>query len=162
MPYSNNYGPPGMQSSPGGMPRRDGTQGYGWDQQNWRPYVPEPAPQIIPVSGRWVQNAEEIRPNEVPMDGGLYFFPQQDYQCIYAKVWSQDGQLLTYRFLPEKKEETPLPASQNDDLQNTLNAFGSAIDQRLAAFEQRMNDILGPFTTSTESAKKRPTAKSSE
>lgn len=152
----------GMMSSQSGMPRRDGTQTVqNWDQQNWIPYTPEPLPQFVPVSGRWVENPNEIKPNEVPMDGGLYIFPQSDYQCIYAKVWTQDGRLMTYRFLPEKNEQRPQSQPSSDDLvKDTLNSFGSAIDQRLASFEQRINDILAPFTPQKE--EKRTTKKTEQ
>lgn len=127
-----------------------------WDQQNWRPYTPEPVPQTIPVNGRWVENANEIMPKEVPMDNQVYFFPQNDYKCIYAKVWSQDGRLMTFRFLPEKNE-TPVSTQQASDeaIRNTLTAFGSAIDQRLASFEERINAALAPLAGLQQSQDKK-------
>lgn len=119
---------------------------------NWRPYEPEPQPQYVPLAGgRWVDSPDEILPKEVPMDGQIYFFPQTDYQCIYAKIWTQDGKLMMYRFLPEKNEPVTQPNSQsgisNDVITQTLTNFGSAIDARLDALESRINDILSLFTT---------------
>lgn len=129
---------------------------------NWRPYEPEPQPQYIPLAGgRWVDTPDEIRPNEVPMDSQIYFFPQSDYKCIYAKIWTQDGRLMTYRFLPEENQPSaqPNPQSGTDTslLEQTLKSFGSAIDARLNALESRIGDILTPFVnppTAPKSAKK--------
>ena len=56
------------------------------------------------ISGRIVENQSEIKPNEIPMDGSLSFFPTKDCSCIYVKVWGNDGQLRTFRFVPEKQD----------------------------------------------------------
>ena len=119
---------------------------------NWRPYEPEPQPQYTPLAGgRWVDSPNEILPKEVPMDSQIYFFPQTDYSCIYAKIWTQDGRLMTYRFLPEENQPVTQPNPQSgmsmDVLEQTLKSFGSAIDARLNALESRIGDILTPFAT---------------
>lgn len=45
----------------------------------------------IGLIGRAVNNENEIRPDEVPMDGNVAFFPQSDGSCIYAKYWNNNG-----------------------------------------------------------------------
>lgn len=130
-PRNNMMGPP--RSNPGFDPMQSG----------WRPYeAPPPAPMPIPVQGRWVTSPDEILPKEVPMDNQLYLFPQEDYQCIYGKIWTKNGQLMTFRFLPEKNETPATTQNQSPDISQTLNGFANAIDQRLATFEQRMNEAL--------------------
>lgn len=83
-------------------------------------YSPTPTLPTMPtyptLPGRTVMNPDDVRPNEVPMDGSVSFFPMNDYSCIYAKIWGNDGQLKTFKFVPEKvpeqKEEQPSELSQ--------------------------------------------------
>lgn len=55
---------------------------------------------------RTVQSAAEIQAQEVPTDGSLALFPQQDGTCVWGKRWAQDGTIQTIRYVPEKVEET--------------------------------------------------------
>lgn len=54
--------------------------------------------------GRTINNPNEIRPNEVPLDGSASLFPMNDWSCIYLKAWGADGNIQTVRFIPEKLE----------------------------------------------------------
>lgn len=56
-------------------------------------------PQMLP--GRMVANISEVQPSEVPMDGSVSIFPQSDYSAIYAKIWDQNGNIQTFKFVPE-------------------------------------------------------------
>lgn len=54
--------------------------------QSYRPtYLP----------GRIVTSERDIFPNEIPMDGNLAVFLQQDLQMVFAKTWGSDGLIHT-------------------------------------------------------------------
>lgn len=53
------------------------------------------------ILGKYINNVEEIAPNEVPMDGTLAFFPKLDGSEIYAKFWDKEGKLNTIKFVQE-------------------------------------------------------------
>ncbi len=64
-------------------------------------YQQAPAqPQRIPIGipGRVVKNPNEIRPNDVPMDGSPSYFPTDDGNYIFAKCWNSDGTIRTVRY----------------------------------------------------------------
>lgn len=59
------------------------------------------------IPGRLVNNLDEITPQEVPMDGSVSLFPQNDYSAIYAKTWTKDGTIATVKFVPEQPQMEP-------------------------------------------------------
>lgn len=128
-------------------------------QQGWKPYSPQPQPRQIPVVGRWVESFDEIKPQEVQMDGNLYLFPQIDRQCIYARFWDNNGTLLTYRFLPEKNEPQQTCGTQDAA---DVNSFFQAIDARLDSLESKQTDILNALSTKTSPRTKATAAKEDE
>ena len=87
-------------------------------------------PAMIP--GRLVANADEITPQEVPMDGSVSLFPQNDYSCIYAKTWTKEGTIATMKFVPEQPQNAE---QQKSPLELRLDS----IDQRLAALDKKLN-----------------------
>lgn len=68
-----------------------------------QPMTQQQAPQGI--AGRIVASADDIAPNEVPMDGTLAFFPASDGSSIFARAWQRDGTIATIRYVPERREE---------------------------------------------------------
>lgn len=147
--YPGNWGPPTNQ--PVQPSTVDPNQAV--FQQGWKPYVPQ---QSIPVLGRWVNNFDEIKPQEVKMDGNLYLFPQEDRECIYARFWDNDGNLRTYRFLPERIESQPQqPAFP--DLTGQLNRIGNDIFGRIDELERNLNGLV----QSIQSPPEKPVAKTS-
>lgn len=111
-----------------------------WIQQNFRPAQPQPQggnqmyypqppqnttyppsnpvpQQVEPVRqsvipGRAVNSPEDIRPNEIPMDGTLCYFPTRDFSRIYVKAWDSDGQLKTFIF---ENAQVPVPDTPKED-----------------------------------------------
>ena len=43
------------------------------------------------VRGRSVASENDIRPNDIVMDGGVSFFPKDDGQAIFVKWWGSNG-----------------------------------------------------------------------
>lgn len=91
-------------------------------------YQPQQAAQI---SGRVVQNENEITPQEVPMDGTVSLFPTADYKCIYAKVWNSDGTIRTLKFSPvgDSEESNPTP-SFRDEVMSRFDAIEERLDKK--------------------------------
>lgn len=125
MPINNFYNPsnPWMGNNGGTMNNTSGganqnvnlqTPGYTGFNNFQRPSVPSMLP------GRQIANADEITPQEVPMDGSVSLFPQQDYSCIYAKTWTKEGTIATLKFVPEQpqtatEQKSPLEERHRSD-----------------------------------------------
>lgn len=52
------------------------------------------------LTGRIIQNENEITPNEVAMDGSVSLFPLGDYSAIIAKQWNANGTISTIKYVP--------------------------------------------------------------
>ena len=62
-------------------------------------------PTMIP--GRFVNNPNEIVPQEVPMDGSVALFPVADGSRIYMKGWDNNGGIQTRSYVLEGAGEQP-------------------------------------------------------
>lgn len=79
-------------------------------QGAYQPYIPQVA--SVPASitqpsltGHLVASQDDIKPNDVPMNGQAAYFPSQDGKVIFAKAWNPDGSITTVRYIPESAEE---------------------------------------------------------
>lgn len=106
-----------------------------------QPFRQQPTPQYqapqntiapLPLQGRTVQSAEEITPNEVPMDSSVSFFPLADGSAIIAKTWASDGTIKTFRYVMEQ------PITQDSENQNESNL--------MITREQMVDDIVSKVT----------------
>lgn len=89
-------------------------------------------PMASMMPGRIVANADEIMPQEVPMDGSVSLFLQNDGSCIYAKTWTKDGTIQTIRFVPE------LPQTGDNQQKSPLEMRLDSIDQKLDSMTRQM------------------------
>lgn len=89
------------------------------------------------IPGRLVNNLDEITPQEVPMDGSVSLFPQQDYSAIYAKTWTKDGTIATVKFIPEQPASV---APQKSPIEERLDK----IDQRFDRLEKMLSNRSKP------------------
>lgn len=96
------------------------------------------------LPGRIVMNPNEIRPNEVSMDGSISLFPTNDYSCIYAKAWGQDGNIQTVRYIPE----VPAPAEASNP--EPTDSMFSEVMARLDNIEQ----MISRFSVNQDSNKR--------
>lgn len=102
-------------------------------QNTYQPYVPQ-VPAITPtvtqsgLTGHLVASPDEIKPNDIPMNGQAAYFPSNDGKVIYAKAWNTDGSIATVRYVAESAEETPAQptlfdiANQLQNIEDLLNA----------------------------------------
>lgn len=111
-------------------------------QQNWKLYSPRMYP---PVVGHWVDTFDDIAPEDVPMNGSMVFFPQSDFSCVYGMSWTDNGQIIPVRYLPERNEPQAPPLAQQSpnvgDLSKGFEMFASHVVDKLDAFEKRLDDI---------------------
>lgn len=98
-----------------------------WSNQNG--FITRPNYQVL--SGRVINNSDDITPQEVPMDGSVSLFPQQDYSCIYAKSWTKEGTIATMKFVPEQPQAA---TEQKSPLEERLDR----IDQKLEALDKKL------------------------
>lgn len=71
--------------------------------------------------GKVVQDAENIIPSDVPMNGAVAFFPKSDLSEIYAKQWGTDGKISTSVFKPiPLTESTPKTEKLKFDLSESV------------------------------------------
>lgn len=99
------------------------------------PYVQQPN-RFQSIPGRLVNNLDEITPQEVPMDGSVSLFPQNDYSAIYAKTWTKDGTIATVKFVPEQSQIEP----QKSPIKERLDR----IDQRFDRLEKMLSNRSKP------------------
>lgn len=77
--------------------------------------VPNQSPQTL--TGRTVNALDEIKLEEVPMNGNPSIFPLSDNSCIYTKVWGTDGTIITKKYIPV----------ENDIPKESVNASGDSV-----------------------------------
>lgn len=101
--------------------------------QNFNQYPPFPqnqnrfsqAPQI---PSRMISSLDEVKPNDVPMDGTPSLFLANDYSCIFAKAWNQQGGIDTIKYVPDIPKQQP-----------TQDPFQVAVMERLDKIEGMLN-----------------------
>lgn len=103
------------------------------------PYM-EPASQNRQFSlrGRSVASENDIRPNDIVMDGGVSFFPKDDGQAIFVKWWGSNG-------LIEGRVFVPAPDTTSDKVEGS-NAEKKLDDilERLVRLEKRLGKPYNP------------------
>lgn len=106
--------------------------------------APQPINQIRPIpqlNGRFVNGLEEITPSEVPMDGNCAIFPQNDYKCVYVRMWNGQGELKTLKFIPEPAKEVE-KIEPKESSQEILNTLQSTVLQRLDSMESNLEKLI--------------------
>ena len=125
-----------------------------------QPYVPSmPTMPQMPVqqpgiAGHMVGSHEEIKPNDVPMNGSPAYFPAQDGSVIYAKAWNPDGSITTIRYLPAVDN----PVRDEEQTGPTL----LDIMDQLSDIEDLLKAQRKPATTKRATAKKEATDDASD
>lgn len=162
--YNSNTG--SIQPYHAPLPIRSYPSASPWESQNWREVQgSQPTQVYIPFRGMSISDLSEIKPKDIPMDGQMSFFPMNDYSCIYAKVWTDDGRLRTFRFIPEiesvsveaPKHETFNPQELADSVIVPMEKKFGAFDKRLDKIEKTISSVLDqlvPKDNTKEVAKK--------
>lgn len=129
------YGSAGFTPMPGTSYAPQNGNYVTQSQTYQNPYIQQPN-RFHSIPGRLVNNLDEITPQEVPMDGSVSLFPQNDYSAIYAKTWTKDGTIATVKFIPEQPQMEP----QKYPLEERLDR----IDQRFDRLEKMLSNRSKP------------------
>lgn len=114
---------------------------YQGNQMGYTPFQPmtaqqqnvqQPQPQVLQISGRIVNSADDIMPSEVLMDGRNYYFPSADGSCIYVKSWNKNGELVMVKYVLDTVEQTPK--------ENKLEIMFNSINERLSKIEKTLTE----------------------
>lgn len=145
-PPRNNFGPNAVPTYPSNGVPMSMTQPNARLQDQFR--------QIVPVNGYMVRDLSDIKPRDVPMDGSVSWFPQEDFTCIWARMWNKDGQLMTFKFV----EEVPNVPAQNqvnqpDEFQATLMSRLDALQASIETIMSSMEKPTAPKTKKEEDKK---------
>lgn len=122
-----------------------------------------PYPQIAPMSqpmnvplarnvlsGRIVKNLDDITPADVAQNGSVSIFPQEDGNCIYTKIWDNDGTIKTQKFVPSEAQSFASDKKENNET-NVVNSSDPSYQEIM----DTLNDILDLLTQSSPSKKNR-------
>ncbi len=108
-----------------------------WGGRNAFPVTQTSAPMPVPnqmgitgLHGRIVSTPEEIKLNEIPMDGTASLFPMSDDSCIYAKAWGQDGKIQTFRYIREDAKPQEKGPSEFAQVMTRLDKIEQMLGQR--------------------------------
>ncbi len=93
------------------------------------------------LSGRMINDISEVTPQEVPMNGTVSFFPTNDYSTIFAKCWSPDGTIQTFKFVPEQQ----VPQEPQEDPFEKLNKRLDKIEELVSNRKPYYNKNKRPY-----------------
>ena len=132
-------------SSPMASPYQGNMPTPQYTPQPYQPQIPQ-APQFVPVQihGHTIKDeATEVPPNDIPMDGTVSLFPTEDYSCIFAKHWNKDGKITTTKFAPVSADEdyTPSPGFE-DEMRARMDELKDLIQKR-GGKQYRQNNYHG-------------------
>lgn len=134
---------PGIGQERSYVPQYQNPYGQYSQQTNTIPNNPyTPQPQAVPrqtyLKGRVVNSENDIRPNEVPMDGSVSFFPLGDGKAIYVKWWGNNGLIEGRVFVPAQEDSIDVVSNEgaNKKLDDILD--------RLGRMEKRLGKSFNP------------------
>lgn len=138
---------------PNWYPRNNNWQGSGSQQfqtTNWG-YAAPTAQQtyqerISGIPGKVIRDIKDIRPNDVPMDGSIGYYPLSDGKVIIVKKWTGNGTIETARYIldepdPEngKNSETNQNDTQYQQILDKLGAIEKAIYRKQPYHKNNFN-----------------------
>lgn len=98
-------------------------------------YYSRPNPrQMRMLPGKFIQNETDIRPNDVPGDGSVAFFPEENYNYIIAKGWNNQGDRMdVVKYVPEQRANPEPQVSPEMQMLQAIMQRQDRIEQMLIA-----------------------------
>lgn len=105
------------------------------------------------LPGRMVSRVEDVAIGEVPTDGSVGLFPQNDGSCIYAKSWTGDGSIKTIKFVPEIPTQETTVDNTTIVTNTNKNSFENENNVKLDEILNKLQtlDDIADFLTMTKS-----------
>lgn len=98
-------------------------------------YSPNPMPQApvqpVGISGRYVNDFNEINASDIPMSGPA-IFAKNDRSEIQLREWSPNGQIITTSYqavVPQPAEVVPDPQVNMESILDKLDALEAKLDK---------------------------------
>lgn len=99
-------------------------------------------PEDTILSVRVVKSPDDIKVDQVPMNGKISLFIQDDMSVIYGRRWTNDGTIEKLCFVLDR---TPEQNSINTSNNTVVNNQGFTIDELMAAVTNVIDDKLDQF-----------------
>lgn len=96
-------------------------------------------PQSQPIlNGKIVENIDNVKLTDVPMDGNSYYFPKADGTEIYSKRWLANGstEVAVFKRVTEEQEELSKSQFNFNEMENNIMEKLNSIDERFAKLEK--------------------------
>lgn len=100
------------------------------------------------LSGRIINNENEITPYEIPMDGSMVLFPLVDKSQIVGKIWQADGTIQTIHFVKESPIEEDV-SETNDEIPQWIDDKMQDLQDQINNLKKDMEKKLQPKQTTT-------------
>lgn len=110
----------------------DNYRGYGsrWDQN----YLQNNQRRRGSIPGKFIREERDIRPNDVPADGSVAFFPSENYDFIIAKGWNDQGDRMdVVKYVPAQRVNQEPQVSPEMQLLQDIMARQDRIEKMLVS-----------------------------
>lgn len=113
------------------------------------------------VQGRVVESEGDIKPNEIPMDGSVTFFPKSDYSVVFGKTWTENGTIRSMRYLLEQENPAPKEEPKSEQSAFDQDVLANLIQQIVQnQFQSFVTDHITPLNEAITKLQPKPTKKS--
>lgn len=101
------------------------------------------------LPGRMISGLNDMRPQDVPMDGTPAFFPQNDGKYIYVKLFDENCNLKTFRYVVDTEPiKEPIPEKPTDPM-----LLMQSLVDKLDNMQKQIDELNQNKSTSKSDAK---------
>lgn len=92
------------------------------------------------IQGKIVESVDVVRAMDVPMDGGIYYFPLADRTAMYTKRWLANGttQIDEFRRVDPEQQTAGQQTGDESAQKTVMDTLGG-----MAGFLQKMGSEIG-------------------
>lgn len=92
-----------------------------------------------------ISGQDEIKPADIPMDGGFGMFMEKDLSAIYIKQWQSDGKIYTKKFIEVEEEPEEVVVSApvpSEEMMSQIDSRFEKLEGYLNSLAQRMDNYI--------------------
>lgn len=109
------------------------------NNQNNQPVQQPQQTESMDPAVRIIKSPDEIKADEIPMNGSLRLFLQEDMKVIHGKHWTNNGVIENIRFVredePEKEVKNPVVTDSFIDMNDLVMRISQMVDAKLDDFK---------------------------